>query len=62
MQLISTLLSDRTTVSLVSDGTGEDPESFNFHLMVNGKLECSYNTWEHAWEDFGSCVRRATLQ
>jgi hypothetical protein len=62
MQLISTILSDETTVSLVSEGTEEEPETFNFHVLVNGKLECSYSTWAHAWEDFESCVRCATLE
>jgi hypothetical protein len=63
MQLISAILSDFTTVSLItSEDTEEDPESFSHHLMINGKLECSYSTWEHAWEDYGHCVRCATLK
>jgi hypothetical protein len=62
MQLISSFLSDDTVVSLVSEAAAEEPESFNFHVLVNGKIECSYTTWAHAWEDFGRCVRCTTLE
>jgi hypothetical protein len=61
MQLISAYLSDNTTVSLVSEVADEDPESHQHHLMVDGRIECSYNSWEHAWEEFGLCVRCATV-
>jgi hypothetical protein len=61
MQLISAYLSDNTTVSLVSEGTEEDPESHQHHLLIDGNLECSYSTWDHAWEEFGLCVRCTTL-
>lgn len=61
MYLITALLSDDTPVSLASEDTEEDSEdAFPHHLMINRVIVCSYNSWEHAWEDFGRCVRCTT--
>lgn len=62
MRLISAYLSDNTTVSLVAEETSEDPESFSNHLMLDGRIVCSFSTWDQAWEEFGLCVRCATLE
>lgn len=64
MQLISAFLSDETSVSLVTEAViPSDPEAdvFPYHLMVNGRIDCSYNTWEHAWEDFTAYVRSGAV-
>lgn len=54
---ITKVLPDGTEVALE-----ETDAEFDHSLSINGKVECMYNTFDHAWEDFGAIVRCATLQ
>lgn len=66
MLLLTFVLSDGTQITLkeTSEETSETcgDDVFPFSLIIAGKVECCYNSFEHAWEDFGTCVRCATLE
>lgn len=69
MLFLTDVLSDGTEISLVQtfEEDGEvagrcDEENFPFSFRINDEDECRYNTFEHAWEDFGRCVRCTTLE
>ena len=55
---LTSILSDNTQVTL-KETAGE---VFGFSLIIAGKVECQYDTFEHAWEDLGRCVRCTTLE
>ena len=58
MLLLTNVLSDDTSVTLK-----EIPqEDFRYTLSINGHIECRYDTFEHAWADFGSCVVCTTFE
>lgn len=57
MLLLTSVLSDNTQITLK-----QTADEFGFHLIIAGKVECQYNTFDHAWEDLGRCVRCATLE
>jgi hypothetical protein len=56
--LVTIVLSDNTQVTL-KETAGEE---CHFHLIIAGKVECSYDTFEFAWEDLGRCVACSTLE
>jgi hypothetical protein len=58
MQSMAVVLPDGTAVQLKENGALE----FRFDLVVNGKVECRYDTFQHAWEDFGRMVRCTVLE
>jgi len=57
MPTITVLLPDDTAVALRETG-----ETFNYAITINGRIECCYNDFDFAWEDFGKTVRCATLE
>jgi hypothetical protein len=56
--LLTVVLSDNTQISL-QETAGQD---FSFSLIIAGKVECRYDTFDHAWGDLGKCARCTTLE
>jgi hypothetical protein len=58
MLCLSHLLSDETVATLreVSAGDG-----FPYRLLLNGRVECCYDTFQHAWDEFGKVLGCVTL-
>lgn len=59
MVRLAAVLSDDTSVSL--EESTEDSD-WPFYISVNGCVDCRYDTFQFAWEDFGRIVRCASLE
>lgn len=58
MLSMAVILRDGCSVALCETPAAE----FCFDLKINGKTECSYDTFEHAWVDFGRSSRCENLE